>query len=629
VETLYRAGLNNAVSATIIALLVACLGRLLARRPAILHSLWLLVLVKLVTPPLYEVAVPWTELVGWPGASAPDVELCALVEEHQAAADCLALPLASRLAEGDWGGGTLELDADPHGDSVAGENRTKPVAPGSFSSADWMKAACLIWIAGTLTSLAISGVRIRRFQQLLCDARRAGDETQEWVDELAVNIGLSRAPLVYWVDCKLSPLVWSLGWRPRLVIPRGLWKGLDDRERATLIVHELAHLRRGDHHLRIFELLVTALYWWHPVVWWARQSLRDVEEQCCDAWVVWAFPDAAKSYAETLLETLDFLNRSELSEPLLASGFGKVHHLRKRLIMIMSGTTPRLVGLWGTLGSLGLAAALLPVNATWAQKPEDKKEATIIVNADDAVAESSAAIALIDGDGLKVVTDLDIAVAETKPEEVRVNVTVDDSSDEIVAASLKQAIGRIKDRIKEIDKAASPSEQQKARKQALERVVKELESAAKTTKNLATADDKQKVEKEIRRIIVRRAEENKELTATQKAEIDAARAKIVELAASLKVKQKELAEARAKLSKLVSGAHSGQVVIARVKPQSVKPLGVLTKLPEVQTISPGQIERRVIVDRKAEADQKRLEHLEQKLDELLKEVATLKKDRAR
>ena len=54
---------------------------------------------------------------------------------------------------------------------------------------------------------------------------------------------------------------------------------------------------------------MTALYWWNPVLWWARQALRDVEEQCCDAWVVWAFPDAAKSYAETLLETLDFLNR--------------------------------------------------------------------------------------------------------------------------------------------------------------------------------------------------------------------------------------------------------------------------------------------------------------------------------
>ena len=192
--------------------------------------------------------------------------------------------------------------------------------------------------------LAVSIRRIRRFQLLLRDAQPACEDTQEWVDELAANLGLVRSPTVWWVGGKLSPLVWSLGWRPRLIIPIGLWKGLDDHQRATLIIHELAHLRRGDHHLRFFELIVTALYWWHPVLWWARHSLRDVEEQCCDAWVVWAFPDAAKSYAETLLETLDFLNHSEPSEPLLASGFGKVHHLRKRLTMIMNGTTPRLLG---------------------------------------------------------------------------------------------------------------------------------------------------------------------------------------------------------------------------------------------------------------------------------------------
>ena len=95
----------------------------------------------------------------------------------------------------------------------------------------------------------------------------------------------------------------------------------DARQRATLLAHELAHLRRRDHWVRCLELLVTGLYWWLPVVWMARHALREAEEQCCDAWVVWAFPDAARSYAETLLDTLDFLHRSHQTEPLLASGF--------------------------------------------------------------------------------------------------------------------------------------------------------------------------------------------------------------------------------------------------------------------------------------------------------------------
>src|SRR5262249_41833643 len=80
---------------------------------------------------------------------------------------------------------------------------------------------------------------------------------------------------------------------------------------------------------------------------------------------------------------LDFLNQSELSEPLLASGFGRVQHLRRRLTMIMSGTTPRLVSAWGAMGALALGVLLLPVNASWAQKPEEQKEVRLILTTGD------------------------------------------------------------------------------------------------------------------------------------------------------------------------------------------------------------------------------------------------------
>jgi hypothetical protein len=72
-ETLLRIGLSNAVVALLMALVVvtvACVWR----RPAVLHALWLLVLIKLVTPPLVWAPVPWPIVlfsarrrsVGWP-----------------------------------------------------------------------------------------------------------------------------------------------------------------------------------------------------------------------------------------------------------------------------------------------------------------------------------------------------------------------------------------------------------------------------------------------------------------------------------------------------------------------------------------------------------------------------------
>ena len=69
------------------------------------------------------------------------------------------------------------------------------------------------------------------------------------------------------------------------------------------------------------------LYWWHPVVWYARRELREAEEQCCDAWVVATLPGAGRAYASALLDTLDFLSAAPPAVPLLASGLGQVSDL--------------------------------------------------------------------------------------------------------------------------------------------------------------------------------------------------------------------------------------------------------------------------------------------------------------
>src|SRR5262249_16512260 len=138
----------------------------------------------------------------------------------------------------------------------------------------------------------------------------------------------------------------------------------------TLLVHELAHLRRRDHWVRLLEMLATGLFWWHPVVWWARRELREAEEQCCDAWVVWALPGAGRTYATALLECLAFLSPPQAPLPEGAGGLGQTD-LKRRLIMIMRATTPRRLGWGGLLGVLGVAA-LLPLAATRAQDRGDR-----------------------------------------------------------------------------------------------------------------------------------------------------------------------------------------------------------------------------------------------------------------
>ena len=88
-------------------------------------------------------------------------------------------------------------------------------------------------------------------------------------------MGLRRAPAVCLVPGRVSPALWMPGlWpgRATLILPAGLVRLLDDRQRAAVIAHELAHLRRGDPWVRWLELVVSGLYWWHPLLGWFRRG---------------------------------------------------------------------------------------------------------------------------------------------------------------------------------------------------------------------------------------------------------------------------------------------------------------------------------------------------------------------
>ncbi len=314
-DQLLMIGFRNAALATVLCCAVAMIARGLARRPAIVHGLWLMVLLKLITPPLFDLPIPGRDLGFSIASSAP---------EH---------PRPRFMAE-------------------VGTARPQP-GPAVPPAPDWTRwqwqallVPCLAWawLVGSTLVLVQAVLRIVRFQQVLRQAAPAPEHLRGQARTLAAWLGLKRAPQIKLVDYPLRPLLWAVGRHPVVILPRGLWERLDEHQQSMILAHELAHLRRGDHVVRMLELAVTVMYWWLPAVWWARAALRDSEEECCDAWVVWAFPDGARQYAEALVDTVEFLDQPRILKPLAASGFGRAHHLRRRLTMIMMGKTPRRLG---------------------------------------------------------------------------------------------------------------------------------------------------------------------------------------------------------------------------------------------------------------------------------------------
>ncbi|WP_406696871.1 M56 family metallopeptidase [Singulisphaera sp. Ch08] len=621
-ETFLRAGLGNALLATILALGAAGAGTCLRRWPAVRHGLWLLVLLKLVTPPLW--VVPLTSPVPVPSRSGDEESTLWEVErgENRAFSRSSQARYAPEAFE-KRGGGAIWF-----------------IPPASIGSIDWTRLAGMTWLTGSVLTLAVTGLRIQRWNRLLRLVEPTSVDVQEQVDQLAKQLGLSRPPTSWWFPGPSAPMLWALGCQARLIVPIELWSRLDDRQRITLLVHELAHLRRKDHWVRVIELLATAFYWWLPTTWIARGALREAEEQCCDAWVVWVCPDALRAYAETLLDTVDFLSETGHAAPLAASGFGHAHHLKRRVTMIMQGKTPRDLGWTGLLTMLGLSALLLPLSPTWAQKADD--EDRVKSEADQDVQESKEGSERSELDNLK----------RKLGEEIRRLQSLEKRVVEKATATIKPGDGSTKEQGESSPKASSPDGNT-----IIEFRAHDLD-AAKTLKSWPTQLEAKELQ--LHMTPVHRGAIDREV-ARAKAEVERARAQLhraesqlAKLGDELKTKKSDqVVREREPLARLQVGLRAKKANVKELAERSedsrdegkdrakaraevrIERRPTLNRelfvVRDVERIKKLEDEVRHLVEKKLAAQSpekdRRIADLEKKLDELINEVKNLKSER--
>lgn len=224
-----------------------------------------------------------------------------------------------------------------------------------------------VWITGSALVLLGGVWRTMRLTLRVQAGYAAPRSVERLVAEVARASGVRRVPRTRMVADRLSPMV-LCGRRPTLVLPEVLWAMLDDVGRRTVILHELAHLRRRDHWVCGIELLVGCLYWWHPLVWWIRNRIHAEAEDCCDAWVTWLFPRGRAAYARALLTTKSFVSQSAISTP--ANGIGVMtppaRRLARRLRMVMTQSTAPRLSVAGLMVALALSAVGWLANPAWA-----------------------------------------------------------------------------------------------------------------------------------------------------------------------------------------------------------------------------------------------------------------------
>ena len=341
----------------LVALAVVAWGR---RWPApVRYGLLLLALAKFAAPPLWPVT---TGLFGWAGPAA-------MVATSQPAT---MVPHQSPRFTQDQGVAGVAATPVPTGaPRAAGSPVQEGIVAAEYGSAifhlSWRAWLMLAHLAGTGVVLGwVLGqmFRLRRFTR---EGRTLGHDGlwHAWSD-LAVRMGVRRLPRLLIVPGACSPMAVAV-FRPTILLPSRVVERLSVAEVEAILGHELAHIRRGDLWVNWVQLLLGAVWWFHPVLWLVNRALRRVREDCCDDLLLARGITSSNDYCGVLVRAA----RELITHRPVAAALGcaeTLHPLGHRVVRVMDRGIPRWAKL-STASLLGtLAAGLLILPGLRSQK---------------------------------------------------------------------------------------------------------------------------------------------------------------------------------------------------------------------------------------------------------------------
>ncbi|GMU20052.1 MAG: hypothetical protein AMXMBFR13_01530 [Phycisphaerae bacterium] len=168
---------------------------------------------------------------------------------------------------------------------AAAPPRVRPAPwPQQFSAAcerylPWVVAGWFVGMMALFLRLLAGWIQVQRIRHRL--VQPVTDALQTLLADLSCRLDLHRR-----VRLLLSPVAqvpMTIGWiRPVILLPVSALTGLTPEQLRAILAHELAHIRRCDYLVNIFQSVVETLLFYHPAVWWVSHRIRAEREHCCD-----------------------------------------------------------------------------------------------------------------------------------------------------------------------------------------------------------------------------------------------------------------------------------------------------------------------------------------------------------
>jgi beta-lactamase regulating signal transducer with metallopeptidase domain len=154
----------------------------------------------------------------------------------------------------------------------------------------WSAVVAVVWIMGSGVVLLRLGLATR----VVSGWRRRARRWSGWRSEELCHREIF---LCEEID---RPLAVGL-WRPAILLPTAA-KSWQRRRLQMVLLHEEAHIERGDLWFQWLGRVTSAMYWFHPLVWWLSRQLVELREMATDERVVDRLGGDGRGYALELVQ---------------------------------------------------------------------------------------------------------------------------------------------------------------------------------------------------------------------------------------------------------------------------------------------------------------------------------------